>query len=133
METEKKRFLDWIKEHKQQLILAGVSVMALIGIVIGVKNRDSLIDTWEYLKTLIDKKTDNHILESKPDVMDTDISNDEADVVSCLTYQVSSHLRNLHEGWNASATKIALAAENGYELCEGQTWVESYYKGGRVA
>lgn len=44
-------------------------------------------------------------------------------------YDVSEHIRNLHEGWKASAEKIATAAEHGYDLKLGQTWVEAHIKG----
>lgn len=43
-------------------------------------------------------------------------------------FEVTDHIRNLPEGWRASAGKIATAAEHGYELLPGQTWVERYVK-----
>jgi len=43
-------------------------------------------------------------------------------------FDVSKHIRNLHEGWEASATKIATAAEHNYNLQPGQTWVDSFTK-----
>jgi hypothetical protein len=48
-------------------------------------------------------------------------------------FDVSEHLRNLHIGWQASATKIATAAEHGIDLQPGQTWVDSFTKGGIAA
>ena len=41
---------------------------------------------------------------------------------------VTEHIRNLPEGWHASEKKIASAAEHGYNLKPGQTWVENYTK-----
>lgn len=41
---------------------------------------------------------------------------------------VTEHIRNLPEGWHASEKKIASAAEHGYNLQPGQTWVENYKK-----
>lgn len=41
---------------------------------------------------------------------------------------VTEHIRNLPEGWHASEKKIASAAEHGYNLQPGQTWVENYTK-----
>lgn len=41
-EKDKKGFIKWIKEHKSQLALAGVSVAALIAMVLGLKNKDSI-------------------------------------------------------------------------------------------
>ena len=36
--SEKHKFVDWIKAHKKQLLIAGISVTAMIGIIIGLKN-----------------------------------------------------------------------------------------------
>lgn len=47
--------------------------------------------------------------------------------------KVTDHIRNLPEGWRASAGKIATAAEHGYELLSGQTWVERYMKNKKSA
>lgn len=40
----KKNLLAWIKTHKKQLILAGLSIVSLIGLVVGIKKKDEL---WE--------------------------------------------------------------------------------------
>ncbi|MDD3185315.1 MAG: hypothetical protein ACOX1S_14975 [Anaerostipes sp.] len=47
--------------------------------------------------------------------------------------EVSEHLRNLPEGWNASAEKILSATEHGYQLNPGQTWVDTYTKNKVIA
>ena len=44
-------------------------------------------------------------------------------------HAVSPHIRNLHEGYHASEDKILSAAENGFSLKEGQTWVRPYTTG----
>ena len=44
-------------------------------------------------------------------------------------FEVSSHIRNLHEGWKASPEKLERAAAYGIDLLPGQTLVESYTKG----
>ena len=54
-ETDKKGFIKWIKEHKSQLALAGVSVAALIAMVLGLKNKDSITKIWMSLKDEIEK------------------------------------------------------------------------------
>ena len=41
---------------------------------------------------------------------------------------VTEHIRNLPEGWHASEKKIASAAEHGYNLQPGQTWVANHTK-----
>lgn len=36
--TDKKRFLVWIKEHKTQILLTGISVTAILATALGLKN-----------------------------------------------------------------------------------------------
>ncbi len=42
MEKEKKTFVDWVKEHKKELIIAGVSIAAIIAVIVGIKNHKAL-------------------------------------------------------------------------------------------
>ena len=37
--TDKKRFLVWIKEHKTQILLTGISVTAILATALGLKIR----------------------------------------------------------------------------------------------
>ena len=55
IEDDKKGFIEWVKEHKSQLALAGVSVAALIAMVLGLKNKDSTTKLWISLKDEIEK------------------------------------------------------------------------------
>lgn len=52
---EKKSFLLWVKEHKKQLIIAGVSVATIVVIILGIKNRESIMKLWNSLKKAIAK------------------------------------------------------------------------------
>ena len=52
---------------------------------------------------------------------------------SLVPFEVDPHIRDLHPGWHASAEKIATAAAHGFDLKDGQTWVEAYIKGGAAA
>ena len=38
----------------------------------------------------------------------------------------SKHVRKLPDGWKASPEKIATSKENGFDLKEGETWVDNY-------
>lgn len=40
-------FVAWIKAHKKQLILVGVSIPTIIAVVLGLKNKDALKALWE--------------------------------------------------------------------------------------
>ena len=55
MEKDKKGFVKWVKEHKDQLALAGVSVAAVIAVILGLKNKDSITNVWLTLKDEIEK------------------------------------------------------------------------------
>ena len=46
---EKNRVIAWVKEHKSQLLLAGVSITTVFLTVMGIKNKDALTDLWKSL------------------------------------------------------------------------------------
>lgn len=52
---DRKGFVAWIKAHKKQLILIGVSIPTIIAVVLGLKNKDALKDLWENLNEEIKK------------------------------------------------------------------------------
>lgn len=134
MEKEKKTIMNWVKEHKKELIIAGVSIAAIIAVIIGIKNHQALEEAWTSLRKLVDK-TQETIPVVEP-VLVTEVApvNDIVEISIVTTdripHDVAEHLRNLPEGWKASTEKIATAAEHGYKLLPGQTWVEGYRKGG---
>ena len=39
METERYSFIKWVKVHKKSLLLAGISVTAIIGVIFVLKNK----------------------------------------------------------------------------------------------
>ena len=137
MENEKKTFVDWIKEHKKELIIAGVSIAAIIAVIIGIKNQKALEEAWASLRKLVEKAPET--MPVAKSVPDTDVSPVkeivEINIISAdrIPHDVVEHIRNLPEGWKASAQKIATAAEHGYNLLPGQTWVEAYKTGGVAA
>lgn len=47
--------ISWIKVHRKQLILIGVSIPTLIAIVFGIKQKDALMIIWQNLKEEIRK------------------------------------------------------------------------------
>lgn len=137
MEKEKKTFVDWVKTHKKELIIAGVSITAIIAAIIGIKNHETLEVAWASLKKLVEK-TSGTIPEIKTvSVEETvpvkEIVETNTVMVGKKPHDVVEHLRNLPEGWKASARKIETAAEHGYELLPRQTWVEAYSTGKCVA
>ena len=54
---EKNSFITWIKENKTQLILAGISVSAILTTALGIKNKDVIAELLNSLKKEIEKGT----------------------------------------------------------------------------
>lgn len=55
LSEDKKGIVAWIKAHKKQLILAGISVTLLIAAVVVVKNKDAIKELMNSLKDEIEK------------------------------------------------------------------------------
>lgn len=147
MEQQKKGFIAWVKAHRKELIIAGISVTTLIGIILCIKNRHSIEALWKSLSSTIEKsptevpKISQKAIEkiSQSSVTITDVINPSEIPFnnSAITYQnpfgVSNHIRNLHEGWRASVKKINEAGAMGIILQPGQTLVDAYMKGSVAA
>ena len=141
MEDQKKGFIEWIKAHKKQLTIAGISTLAAIGIILGIKNKDAIIEFWESLQKSISKapvelpksssstpktpKARTTMIESLTETKEIDRSY----TLSTNPFNVKGHLRNLLEGWHASLEKVAEAELFGIDLLPNQTLVDSYMKG----
>jgi len=132
MEEQKKTCITWIKEHKKELIIAGVSVSAIILAILGLKNQKALEEAWKSLKKLAEKVPEEICTVEAPIVQDT-VSVVEKISVTRAPHDVERHIRTLSEGRNASAEKIAQAAELGIDLLPGQTLVNPYRTGGAAA
>lgn len=134
---ERKSLIQWIKEHKKELIIAGVSIAAIIAVIIGIKNHKALEEAWASLKKLVEKTPETIPIVNTASIAEVTPVKDivEINIVTTdrIPHDVAEHLRNLPEGWKASAEKIATAAEHGYDLLPGQTWVEAYRTGGFAA
>ena len=52
---DRKGFVAWIKAHKKQLILVGISIPTITAVVLGLKNKDALKILWENLNEEIKK------------------------------------------------------------------------------
>ena len=129
---EERTAKEWIKEHKTELICGGIGIVAVVGILFGIKNRDAI-------KTVV-KGTE--LLPQKapaPVAALHDITPVADNILPPLAtpkrapHEVARHLRKLPEGYKASAEKIAAATELGYALQPGQTFVEAYRTGKKAA
>ena len=143
MEEKKKALVRWIKKHKKELIIAGVGVSGIaliVAVVFGAKNSHLLEQILTSLKQLIgdnQKMPVEIVTPAKDDVLNNDIVSETAKsgvkVIHRAPHDVSEFIRNLPKGYNASAEKLAMAAEKGIELLPGQTIVKSYRTGGECA
>ncbi len=87
---EKNSAIAWVKEHKLQLLLAGVSITTVILTVMGIKNKDVLTDLWESLKKQIEKgalysskwfeKASLEELEKAREIVQKDFNNPKLDL-----------------------------------------------------
>lgn len=55
--ADREEFVAWIKEHKKQLLLAGISVTVILVKIFGSKNKDSITELWNMLKQQIEKES----------------------------------------------------------------------------
>ena len=132
---ERKGLIQWIKEHKKELTIAGISVGALILIVLGIKNHKAIIALWDSLKKVPEQpvKKASQLATKVAEEIPAEAIQISATAIpsnaNSLPYEVSRHIRNLHDGWHASPEKVAEALKNNIILMDGQTWVDSYMKG----
>lgn len=137
--TERKSLIEWIKEHKKELIIAGVSIGTLILLIFGIRNGETVKTVWDSLKKGIKNpaaKVPEEIVKVVVDVPPAPIQEIVTVVPSnssSLPFEVRRHIRNLPEGWHASPEKVAEALKYNIVLMDGQTWVDSYRKGGAAA
>lgn len=132
MDENKKGFISWVKTHKKQLLIAGISVTAIIGIIIGLKNKECIKELREYLENSL-SKTPEKLPESITIVQTALPTIEEVIPVREYTspqepFDVSQHIRNLSGGRHHSIEKAAEAAALGVDLLPHQTLVDTYTK-----
>lgn len=129
-QEEQKTLIQWIREHKKEIAIAGISITALVGLGLDIKNKEAMEVFWNALKNNDPKIP----IKTEAPRIKEQVSSIESVVIPMhreykKPFDVSSHIRNLHEGWKASPEKLAKAAAYGIELLPGQTLVEGYTKG----
>ena len=130
MEENKKGFIAWVKAHKKQLFMAGISVQH-IGIIIGLKIRKPSRNCGVPENSL--SKTPENLPESITIVQTAPPVIEEVIPVRVYTspqepFDVSQHIRNLSGGRHHSVEKAAEAAALGIDLLPHQTLVDTYTK-----
>ena len=130
--SENNKFVSWVKAHKTELIIAGVSITAIIGIILGIKNKDAIKELWDALENSL-SKTPEKLYESITIVQAAPPVLEEVIPVRLYTspqepFDVSQHIRNLSGGRHHSAEKAVEAAALGIDLLPHQTLVDTYTK-----
>ena len=132
MEEKKKGFIAWVKAHRKQLIFTGISVTAILVVIIGFKNKEDILDLWNSLEDSITK-----VPKKLPETMSvaqvtTPVLEEVISVRSYASpqeaFDVSQQIRNLSGGRHHSAEKAAEAAALGIPLLPNQTIVDTYTK-----
>ena len=122
--SEKKSFFEKFKEHRTEIIIAGVAIVSITGVVLLTKN-------WDVIKG----KTVTNLLKQGAKIRANDVPAVQTIVENAVEIEVaekivdvSKHLRTLPTGHTASLEKMLTAIENGFQLEKGQTWVDAYSK-----
>lgn len=121
MDRKAKAVCKWINNHKTEVAVIGGIAGTAVAVVIGT----------QYSKPLV------ALREPLNDTLQEALECDRMDMVNMMNpilsekapHEVSSHIRNLPEGWSPSVHKIESAPLHGYDLGPGQTWVEGYQVG----
>ena len=149
---EQRKLIRWIKAHKKELIIAGLSIGTLIAVVLGIKNRETITEVWVSLRRALEKpaqktikvlhetKTTEAVMVSptvpiteKATTMSTSLLGNAVEKIerrgNTIPYRVSRHIRTLSQGRHPSPEKVEAALKMNIVLQDGQTWVEAYMKG----
>lgn len=102
--------IEWIANNPEAVLSIGASVVTFL------------------IKNISNQEADDYISDSsyKSNYQSEYNLVGEQIVEKTGSHHASKHIRNLPEGHNASAEKIATAEEHGFSLGEGQTWVDDY-------
>lgn len=132
MLEEKEGILAWIKKYKKQLILAGISITTIVGIILGLKNRDTIMKLWETLaekikKTPVAETVTVSVLSPSTSLVESK-STTRPYTPPKEAFDVRGHIRNMRPGKHHSPQKALEAAALGIELLPNQTLVATYPK-----
>lgn len=136
---ERNELIEWIKENKKELVAAGVCIGALLLIVLDIKSKVAVTAILDLLNKVLKRppvKAAETVVKVTSEVPREPLCETVVLMTSdsgTLPFWVRRHLRNLPNGKHASPEKIAAALKESIILMDGQTWVESYMKGGAVA
>ncbi len=128
MEKEKKTVQEWIKEHKTELIIAGVGLLSIGGALFYFKGPHG-IKLGKQIKHVADISP-----AIKPQIANEMVHAEKAVLTEIIKtrapHEVAGHVRNLAKGCKPSINKLEQATKLGITLLPSQTLVDGYTTGG---
>lgn len=141
MNEQKNKVKNWIKNHEKELLVTGAGIITIVIGIVCFHKRENIKDFCKNIKI----KTNETSLDSITHEVVNNTNKLELNNVNCLPendiikdlpkrkkpdepFDVTRHIRNLHEGQKPSDEKIKSALEYGIKLELGQTWVDYYEK-----
>ena len=122
MENKKSKFISWVKKHRVELIVSGISVASLILIILHYNGSVDDLFNMIHNKTL-NKNINNENLAQVFNLQPITENKIKGDI----EISVKEHIRKLPKGCHASPTKIKEAFSKGIDISDGSsTLVRSY-------
>lgn len=122
MENKKSKFISWVKKHRVELIVSGISVASLILIILHYNG--SVDDLFNMIRNkTLNKNINNENLAQVFNLQPITENKIKGDI----EISVKEHIRKLPKGCHASPTKIKEAFSKGIDISDGSsTLVRSY-------
>ena len=122
MENKKSKFISWVKKHRVELIVSGISVASLILIILHYNG--SVDDLFNMIRNkTLNKNINNENLAQVFNLQPITENKIKGDI----EISVKEHIRKLLKGCHASPTKIKEAFSKGIDISDGSsTLVRSY-------
>ena len=121
----KQKFCEKVREHKTEIIIAGVTIVSVTAVVL-ISRKWGVLNSQDVTNLLKDgAKAKSNVVPLVPVTIQNTIIDSTSDG---KIVEISKHIRDLPEGWKPSLEKLSTALMNGFELAENQTWVDDYPK-----
>lgn len=119
------RAVKWAVDHPEQVADLTIAAFELVNLSTSSSDND-YIGNSEYENNYYEEDYKTTISENQNDSIENEIKSENKLAEASAPHHARKHIRNLSEGQKASPEKIRTARENGFELGEGQTWVDDY-------
>lgn len=127
---EKKDFRAWVRAHRKELVAAGITIVGLLLLIAGIKNKDELAKVICAIKNIVNS-------QEKVNTREPIIENSTSNIVLLEPYlarikaphHVEGHPMKLAPGKNISQDMLGFIKENNIELPPNCTFRRSYDTG----